>query len=45
MLKIDYKALLYKMKKLGIDDRMATLSHSAAGASNAAATNAFVAKA
>ena len=26
LLKIDYKALLYKMKKLGIDDRMATLS-------------------
>jgi two-component system response regulator AtoC len=25
LLKIDYKALLYKMKKLGIDDRMATL--------------------
>jgi two-component system response regulator AtoC len=25
VLKIDYKALLYKMKKLGIDDRMATL--------------------
>jgi two-component system response regulator AtoC len=25
LLKIDYKALLYKMKKLGIDDKMATL--------------------
>lgn len=25
VLKIDYKALLYKMKKLGIDDRMATM--------------------
>jgi two-component system response regulator AtoC len=25
ILKLDYKALLYKMKKLGIDDRMATL--------------------
>jgi len=31
LLKIDYKALLYKMKKLNIDDRMATLS-AAAGA-------------
>lgn len=32
LLKIDYKALLYKMKKLDIDDRMATLpvAHSAA---------------
>jgi len=29
ILKLDYKALLYKMKKLGIDDRMATLPHSA----------------
>lgn len=28
ILKLDYKALLYKMKKLGIDDRMATLPHS-----------------
>jgi DNA-binding NtrC family response regulator len=26
LLKIDYKALLYKMKKLGIDDKMATFS-------------------
>ena len=32
LLKIDYKALLYKMKKLDIDDRMATLSVAAAGA-------------
>ena len=34
VLKIDYKALLYKMKKLNIDDRMATLptsAHAAAG--------------
>jgi two-component system response regulator AtoC len=30
LLKIDYKALLYKMKKLDIDDRMATLSAAAA---------------
>jgi two-component system, NtrC family, response regulator AtoC len=27
LLKLDYKALLYKMKKLAIDDRIATLSH------------------
>jgi two-component system response regulator AtoC len=26
LLKLDYKALLYKMKKLGIDDKMATLA-------------------
>jgi two-component system response regulator AtoC len=32
LLKIDYKALLYKMKKLDIDDRMATLSVATAGA-------------
>ena len=25
LLKLDYKALLYKMKKLGIDDRMAAM--------------------
>jgi two-component system response regulator AtoC len=30
LLKIDYKALLYKMKKLSIDDRMAMLPHSEA---------------
>lgn len=29
LLKIDYKALLYKMKKLDIDDRMATLAAAA----------------
>lgn len=29
LLKIDYKSLLYKMKKLGINDRMATLSPAA----------------
>jgi two-component system response regulator AtoC len=32
VLKIDYKALLYKMKKLGIDDRMATMPVSATAA-------------
>jgi two-component system response regulator AtoC len=37
LLKLDYKALLYKMKKLGIDDRMAALTPAAAAASNAAA--------
>jgi two-component system response regulator AtoC len=33
VLKIDYKALLYKMKKLGIEDRMATLPAGACKAS------------
>jgi two-component system response regulator AtoC len=33
VLKIDYKALLYKMKKLGIEDRMATLPAGAGKAS------------
>jgi two-component system, NtrC family, response regulator AtoC len=36
LLKIDYKALLYKMKKLGIDDKMATLSDMDAKAAKAA---------
>jgi two-component system response regulator AtoC len=33
LLKIDYKALLYKMKKLDIGDRMATLSAAAGSTS------------
>jgi two-component system response regulator AtoC len=37
LLKLDYKALLYKMKKLGIDDRMASLTPAAAAASNSSA--------
>ena len=35
MLKIDYKALLYKMKKLGIEDRMASLPKMADSAKSA----------
>lgn len=37
LLKIDYKALLYKMKKLGIEDRMATLASVETRAAAAAA--------
>lgn len=37
LLKIDYKALLYKMKKLDIDDRMATLSAAATAAAGGGA--------
>ena len=40
LLKIDYKALLYKMKKLGIDDKMATFSAAEHSESAAAAASA-----
>jgi DNA-binding NtrC family response regulator len=34
LLKIDYKPLLYKMKKLGIDDRLAPNQHEVSGEPN-----------
>jgi two-component system, NtrC family, response regulator AtoC len=40
LLKIDYKALLYKMKKLGIEGKPATTPSTVSGAPQAAASNA-----
>jgi len=38
LLKVDYKALLYKMKKLGIDDKVVAIGHTSAQSKKFAAT-------